>query len=395
MLRKRIDKFLGSELRKQAEEILNKLAEDNNISLPSELKRLLHELQVYRLELEMQNEELNTAQNELEISRNRLADLYDHAPIGYFTLSPIAEILMLNVTGAQMLGHKRQDLLERNLSTYINKTDKDAFNLFIRHVFESTRKQTIELKFINQKKASFYAQLEAVVVESADNNIKQCRVVMLDITERKVAEAQLKEREESLREAQEMANIGSWALNIETNKITVSPQIYHLLGMRRTAQISGEMLLNFIHPDDKDRLLKLYTKIRQDAKPFSMEYRIRLQNGKERWVYSKNKALTDQFGRVIKLSGFIQDITEQKEATALQIQAEKLETASNFARTIAHEVRNPLTTVNLSLAMLRSEAVKLADSKLSNYISTIERNVKRVDQLITQLLYSSRPNESI
>jgi PAS domain S-box-containing protein len=388
-------KLREEELRKRAEEMLNKLSQDNDVTFPKEIKRLLHELQVYRVELEMQNDELRITQNELEKSRNRFADLYDYAPIGYFTLTGKAEIVMLNITAGRILGYHRNDLAGKNLSNYIAKADRDLFYIFLNHVFSSTQKQTTEVKFINKKNIPIFVQLEAVLVDTGDKGLKQCRLVMLDITERKIAEAQLREREASLREAQELANIGSWSMDLNNGRITASPQLYTILGMRRSEPMNSDVLLKFVHPEDKEQLRTKFEKIQQDAKPFSIEYRVLLRNNEQRWHFSSAKAETDAYARIIKLNGFVQDITEQKKATDLKIQAEKLETAGNFARTIAHEVRNPLTTVNLSLAMLMSEVQKLGNDKLSLYVSAITRNIKRVDLLITQLLYSSRRSQSI
>ncbi len=388
-------KVHNEELRAQAEQLLDKIAADNDVEFPHEIKRILHELQVYRVELEMQYDELEITQRELEKSRNRLAILYDHAPVGYFSLNAKGDILMLNITAARMLGYSRSALIGQNINKFIATADQDFFYLFMRNVFSGPRKQTLDVKLYNKKKIPIYAQLEAVLSDEDDTQVKQCRVAMLDITERKMAEIQLKEREASLREAQEMAHLGSWSLDLENGKVKSSAQLYSILGLRRSEKLDGEILQSFVHPDDKERVQQLYDKLKLDGKPASIEYRVILRDGMQKWLYSSNKASIDSFSRVRSLSGFIQDITEQKAANELQIEKSKLETANAFARTITHEVRNPLTTVNLSLSLLRSEAQKTGNDKLSNYIATIDRNIKRVDQLITQLLYSSRPSESI
>lgn len=84
-----------------------------------EAQRLLHELQVYQLELEMQLEQLHQAKEELEISRNKYAELFDLAPVGYFTFDAQGRICELNLAGAQMLGVERQLLIQRPFVSYV------------------------------------------------------------------------------------------------------------------------------------------------------------------------------------------------------------------------------------------------------------------------------------
>lgn len=85
---------------------------------------LLHELQVHRIELEMQNEALRTAQIELEASRDRYLDLYDFAPVGYLTLNPDGMIEEINLTAATLLDGERKKLLQRRFATFVVAEDQ-------------------------------------------------------------------------------------------------------------------------------------------------------------------------------------------------------------------------------------------------------------------------------
>ncbi len=108
-----------AELRRQAEEQLR--GECTGRAPPrteTETQRLLHELQVHQIELEMQNAELRRAQEELELSRNKYAELYDFAPVGYFCLDPSGLILEVNLQGAQLLGIERQLLVNTPLERF-------------------------------------------------------------------------------------------------------------------------------------------------------------------------------------------------------------------------------------------------------------------------------------
>ncbi|MCM2264140.1 MAG: sigma 54-interacting transcriptional regulator [Desulfuromonadales bacterium] len=112
-----------AELRRQAEaQLRGQPAEERSPRSEPEALRLLNELQVHQIELEMQNVELHCIQEELELSRNRYAELYDFAPVGYFCLDPSGRILEVNLQGAQLLGEERQLLVNRSLDHFIADT---------------------------------------------------------------------------------------------------------------------------------------------------------------------------------------------------------------------------------------------------------------------------------
>jgi len=178
-LREEAEKKLGVRKKKKREELL-----------PEEAGRIIHELEVHQIELEMQNEELRRAHVQLEDSRSKYADLYDFAPVGYFTFDEKGLILELNLTGAGMLGIERSRLIKKPFSTYIPKEYQDEFFLHRKKVFATLERQTCEIKLKNKQGDAFYAQLESI--PSLDpKGRKTCRTSVIDVTGRKQAEAQL------------------------------------------------------------------------------------------------------------------------------------------------------------------------------------------------------------
>jgi two-component system, cell cycle sensor histidine kinase and response regulator CckA len=127
-----------SDLRRLAEEkaraIQARLPETPS---PEEAGRLIHELQVHKIELELQNEELRRAQGELEASRARYFDLYDLAPVGYFSLGEQGLILEANLAGAGLLGLARRDLIHQPISRYIFPEDQDVYYRHRRQLLET------------------------------------------------------------------------------------------------------------------------------------------------------------------------------------------------------------------------------------------------------------------
>ncbi|MEO8656936.1 MAG: response regulator [Bryobacteraceae bacterium] len=180
-------------LRRRAEEQLRTNgAGDSLPASPAELTRLLYELRVHQIELELQNEELRRAQSELEASRERYFDLYELAPVGYLTVSEQGQILEANLTAAKLLGFSRASIGNRRLTSFILPEDEDVYYLRRRELFATSVPQCFELRMVRPDGGQFWARLEAVTVAGATGEMV-CRLVISDITSRKVADTKLLE----------------------------------------------------------------------------------------------------------------------------------------------------------------------------------------------------------
>ena len=196
-----------AELRRLAEATLE-LSADEAVDLstfsPEEIKSLIHELRVHQVELNMQNEELRRVQRELETARDRYSHLYDFAPVGYFTISEKGIVTESNLTAATLLGMERSFLIGKPFSSFILVEDQDVFYLHRNQLMDSKKPQSCRLRMVKKDKSVFYANLECIVIEEGDGAPRHIRVVVIDITEQK-------ELENQLRQAQKMEAIGTLA----------------------------------------------------------------------------------------------------------------------------------------------------------------------------------------
>lgn len=138
--------FATSELRHLAEKRLSANTTEPSPPLTEEaLRRLVHELEVHQIELEMQNEELNQARNEVDTALEKYTELYDFAPVGYFTLDRIGTISRVNLTGAGLLAVERSRLVGKRLEHYFTAEVHPAFNAYLERVFTSPAKAACEV----------------------------------------------------------------------------------------------------------------------------------------------------------------------------------------------------------------------------------------------------------
>ena len=145
-------------------------------------QRLLHELQVHKVELEMQNVELQEARNRMETLLEKYTDLYDFAPVGYFSLDEEGRILDVNLTGATLLGVERSRLIHRRLQQFVVPTSRPGFLRFLGQVFGGGGKKVCEAALQNERGAEFWADLQAIWAASLPGERKWCRVSISDIT---------------------------------------------------------------------------------------------------------------------------------------------------------------------------------------------------------------------
>jgi len=166
-------------LRKKAEAILKEKKEKAELKdLESDVKKLLHELQVHQIELKMQNEELQQAYLEAQEALKKYTLLYDFAPMGYLTIGGDGTILDLNFSAAEMIGEKRGRLINTNLKLFIADESKSDFNAFIDKVYANELKQSCVVVLGNDDNVSTRAYMEGICIEE-DN---QCILSFLDIS---------------------------------------------------------------------------------------------------------------------------------------------------------------------------------------------------------------------
>jgi PAS domain S-box-containing protein len=179
----------ASELRRRAETRL-KGQHKHPVSPRTEADttRLLHELQVHQIELEMQNAELQEARDKAETLVEAYTDLYDFAPIGYFSIDEQGLILEVNLTGAALLGTERSRLINQRLQGFVDPPSRMAFMAFFKKVFAGPEKQICEIPLLNERSLPFWADLQATSATSLRNKRKWCRLAVSDVTALKHAE---------------------------------------------------------------------------------------------------------------------------------------------------------------------------------------------------------------
>ncbi len=188
--------FGSKSLREKAEKEAGKNVLTKPFLSEADSLKLIHELEVHQIELEMQNLELLESEERSRKATEKYASLYDFAPMGYFTLDQGCKIKSLNLSGAQMVGRERFLLQNIDFRFFVSTGYKDIFNAFINAVFENDIKQVCKVKLTREDHLSIFVHIEGVV----SNEEQDCYLTLMDITKSELAEEKVLKSEMQLRE---------------------------------------------------------------------------------------------------------------------------------------------------------------------------------------------------
>jgi len=313
----------GRDLRSEAEKKVTRSTVKTSHLKKQDLDELVHELEVHQVELEMQNDELRRSQAELEAAKERYFELYDLAPVGYFTLSEKGIILEANLTAADMLGVAPRDLRAQRLSSMIYKEDQDIYYLHRQQLFETQAPQACEMRMVRKDGSLLWAQIEANLARDGRSGKPVCHATMSDISGRKQSTESLRSEHLMLEKAEGIANIGSWEWDIATDTVKWSDELFRIFQRdpHEGAPSFAEHAVLYL-PEDMARLRQAVEVCITDGTPYELELRAVRKDGEIRVCVARGVAEMGPGGRTVRLVGSLQDITRQKQAVELLRESE-------------------------------------------------------------------------
>jgi len=304
------NKSNAANLRQKAEELLRMKLLKTGLQFPeAEMQKLIHELGVHQIELELQNEELTLAKEQAEVASERYTELYDSAPSGYFTLSPDGEIIELNLCGAQILGKERSNLKNSMFGFFVSDETKPIFNHFLEKIFTGRAKESCEVALSMNGKSPIVVHLTGIVAKNGE----QCFITAIDITERKLAEESRLKSEEKYRLLVENTHDIIFTVNLDGVFTFVSPAWTSLLG-HPINLVVGKSFQQFVHPEDTMRCMQMLQKVIETGqRQEGFEYRVQHIDGAWHWHTSNSASIKDETGTLVGFYGIARDITERKQ----------------------------------------------------------------------------------
>lgn len=397
-------------------EIINSLQSSGNAA--DERNRLLHDLQVHQIELELQNQELRETQNKLEETTNRYADLYDFAPVGYISFDDNGLIMEINLTGATMLGMERSRLINTPFASYIVQTDLPKFLDHLWQCRHSNEKNTAEIGLIIGVNRLIQAQLSSVAIQDAKRDILLYRTVISDITELKQAKENLQKINEELetRVKVKTAELTKANVALAAEKDRLEVTLFSIGDGVIAADIDGkiiminrvaESLTGWAGETANGKLINEVFRIMnvQTGEPYigflkpnetagqKMDVRLISKDGLKYLIDYSIAPIFDLQNTNIGSVLIFHDITNQRRMEKESLRAQKLESLGVLAAGIAHDFNNFLTG---TLASVQLSELKLHNGKeITHHLKSIGTAIHKAAALTKQLLTFAKGGEPV
>lgn len=210
--------------------------------------------------------------------------------------------------------------------------------------------------------------------------------------ERHQAKAELKQSEARLIKAQRIAHLGNWERALTSNELSWSDEIFRIFGFEPGEFTpTTEILMNSIHPDDRQLIRKSAKEFLDEGKPYGIDYRIVLPDGSERIVHSEAEMTFNSNGEPNNIAGTIQDITARKQLERKMIEYDEMNKMKNdLLSTVSHELRTPLATIKGYSTMLIEYDRKMKRGEKIEHLESIDEATDRLTELVNHLLDMSR-----
>jgi len=295
-------------LRIQAEDVLNVILDSGGPAAKKNLDTVFQELQVLQIELEMQNDELRLANEQLEIERMRFAGIYDLAPVGYFILNHQGYINEVNAVGLNMLETARNNMQRKRLIHFVAPEHTENFYSFFQQLPRTTEKKSEQFKFISATGREFYGQAEGRAI----NGGAQCYIAVVDITENIQSGLRLSEISERLQLAMDTSLAGTWELHL--------PSMHFYLDERNNNICDAgpgkfdntySSFIGLIHPDDRFMVDQHFRTAINGGKEIDIGCRF-VNKGQVHFASIRGRLVYTAVPASQRFVGIIWDVTEKK-----------------------------------------------------------------------------------
>jgi len=288
----------------------------------AEIQDSVRESEPQQIELEMQNEDLRKSLTEVEEARRKYADLYDFAPIGYFTFDRKGCILEANATGAFLLGIDKRQLAGVPFISFLNSRYQTIFYSHLQKARELHKKQTRRVRLTRIDGHPFDALIETIAVTGASGKFDQYRSSILDLSEMGTLGEPTNDIDRKHRKLVEELQQGTWSIDRDGYTIFVNPRMAEMLGYT-VDEMRGKHLFEFMNEEGKDIAAHYIERCRQGIKE-QYDFEFISKDGTRIYGALESSPIFYDQGNYAGAVASVMDITERKQAEVRDLLAREV-----------------------------------------------------------------------
>lgn len=340
--------------------------------------------------------EIAAATQQLAYRQALFSSLFEQSGFLAGILDASARLLEVNQTALAVIGQNRDAVIGQNfadLPWWSHTRDRSALQTALRAAALGAS-ASFEAQHPKVNGGHMTVLFHALPVVAGEETY--IAVTGIDISARKAAEDALRHSEFRLKEAQRIAMIGSWELDLVSNRLTWSDEIFHIFEIDHAQfQASYEAFLSVIHPEDRAMVNAAYQHSLDNRLPYSVEHRLLFADGRVKYVHEQCETTFSETGKPLRSIGTVQEVTERKQAEqVLQQKTRELERSNaeleQFAYVTSHDLRQPLRMINGYVQMLERRLAEKLDNETREMMHFVTDGAKRMDQMLISLLDYSR-----
>lgn len=354
--------------------------------------------------MQSRNRQLQAATRQIHDGQKRFLDTFEHAASGITHVDPHGRLLRANQTFCDMVGYSKAELEQLSFQDITVPEDIGPDMRLLEETLARRRSSyTLQKRYRHKKGHTVWVQLTVALVRTPEGEPDYFISVVQDLSAQKGAEEALRTSENLLQQAQKLARLTSWHVDMATGHFQPLASSHGLLGLDER-DYSDRDVLSLTHPDDRSRVEAAWLAAIQHREPYHIEHRI-IVNGVVRWVTAQALFEYDDRGRALRALGITRDITTEKTA---QLEIQRLNSTleqrirdrthalrdaydelESYSYAVAHDLRSPLRIINGFAQTLQEELPDL-DSAGRKHLTRIMGASKKMGELIDGLLKLSQ-----